>query len=589
MRTTTMTPSTPTRMTRTITTRAICTSEHSSALFSRLSCLDNVSWSFWLKSSMSPSLHLPVIHDVRFSLTSPTSLSTSTCPSPSSSTPLSWCTLTCTPTSTTWTPWKITCATPPRGAYDVTFSLTFFRFYFSSLAGGIYTEPRSCITLTTFAWLGYVRMEKSMAAQASAFFKVRGILGSRRWLEINIRTSSCDWRDGRDDRNVSDRVPRRPSSSWSVVGAVGSFFNTWRYDSVRISWCWRVHDAMLHTLSRVKSLDLAFCLDRPNVQCVVKGTGRGMGKPLTRHQRILRRCVRFLIHDPTLIGGSSCTETRFGYVSLYTTFVSWFTSDSSNSGWHHPQLKSCSACSGEAHTYGLTKSEKRALGAKNLVCDLGFGQFLLEVCADNLVAVCFARRRGSCKIWLGSWVSLDTMRNCKCEHPHRQNLQADLQQSNAYNPFSEKSKKMIQDMGNVELFELCERIPKVQCSECHLYWNQGIVCCTCGHLLRENQSSRRIFRWQLDLLSIPYYVIKKERPHGNRHGKTEEQIKHHIAHNFEKEMHQKRFWWNSRSLPERLNISWISKQHWSNWRSMHPDGLGRAERFHQSHVASRVL
>ena len=37
-------------------------------------------------------------------------------------------------------------------------------------------------------------------------------------------------------------------------------------------------------------------------------------------------------------------------------------------------------------------------------------------------------------------------------HPHRQDLQADLQQNNAYNPFSEKSKKMIKDMGNVELF-----------------------------------------------------------------------------------------------------------------------------------------
>ena len=49
--------------------------------------------------------------------------------------------------------------------------------------------------------------------------------------------------------------------------------------------------------------------------------------------------------------------------------------------------------------------------------------------------------------------------------------------------FSEKSKKMIRDMGNVELFELCETISKVQCSECLLYWNQGIVCCTCGHLL----------------------------------------------------------------------------------------------------------
>ena len=45
-------------------------------------------------------------------------------------------------------------------------------------------------------------------------------------------------------------------------------------------------------------------------------------------------------------------------------------------------------------------------------------------------------------------------------HPHRQALQDDLLQNNPCNPFSEKSKKMIKDMGNVELFELCETIPK---------------------------------------------------------------------------------------------------------------------------------
>ena len=126
-------------------------------------------------------------------------------------------------------------------------------------------------------------------------------------------------------------------------------------------------------------------------------------------------------------------------------------------------------------------------------------------------------------------------------HAHRQDLQADLQQGNAYNPFSEKSKKMIRDMGNVELFELWETLPKVQCSEWLLYWTQGIVYCTCVHLLRENQSSRRIHRWQLDLLSIPSYVIKKARPPDNRHGTTDPQKEHFIAHNFSKEMHQKAF------------------------------------------------
>ena len=45
-------------------------------------------------------------------------------------------------------------------------------------------------------------------------------------------------------------------------------------------------------------------------------------------------------------------------------------------------------------------------------------------------------------------------------HPHRQNLQAGLQQDNVYNAFSEKSKKIIQEMDFVELFELCETVPK---------------------------------------------------------------------------------------------------------------------------------
>ena len=53
-------------------------------------------------------------------------------------------------------------------------------------------------------------------------------------------------------------------------------------------------------------------------------------------------------------------------------------------------------------------------------------------------------------------------------HPQRQALQPDLQQNNAYNQFSDDSKAMIREMGKVELFELCETMPKVQCSECVL-------------------------------------------------------------------------------------------------------------------------
>ena len=119
-------------------------------------------------------------------------------------------------------------------------------------------------------------------------------------------------------------------------------------------------------------------------------------------------------------------------------------------------------------------------------------------------------------------------------HPHREALQADLQQNNVYKPSSNNSKAMIREMGNVELFELCETIPKVQCSECLLCWIQGIVYCTCGHLLKESESSQNYSQWRLDALSITHYVIKKGRPHGARHCKTDAQKEHFVAHNARK-------------------------------------------------------
>ena len=137
-------------------------------------------------------------------------------------------------------------------------------------------------------------------------------------------------------------------------------------------------------------------------------------------------------------------------------------------------------------------------------------------------------------------------------HPHRQTLQQDLQQNNAYNPNSEKSKKMIKDMGNVELFELFETDPKTQCKECLLYWSQGIVYCTCGHLLKESEASRGAIQCTLDLLSIQNYVIKKGRPHGHRYGKMKEQRDYHIAHSLRKRCIKRHFKRDSRSLPKIL-------------------------------------
>ena len=94
-------------------------------------------------------------------------------------------------------------------------------------------------------------------------------------------------------------------------------------------------------------------------------------------------------------------------------------------------------------------------------------------------------------------------------HPHQAALQTDLQQNNVYNPLSKKSKTMIRELVIVELFELCETTPKVQCSHCLLYWNQGIVYCTCGQCLIDSESRRKFNKLRLDAPSTPELRIKE--------------------------------------------------------------------------------
>ena len=98
-------------------------------------------------------------------------------------------------------------------------------------------------------------------------------------------------------------------------------------------------------------------------------------------------------------------------------------------------------------------------------------------------------------------------------HPNRHALQRDLQQSQSFNPFSQESKEMIHEVGNVELCELLNMEPKAQCKVCLSYWDVGIVYCTSGHFLRNGTEENNIFaQYTMDLLSISNYFVKKGRP-----------------------------------------------------------------------------
>ena len=126
-------------------------------------------------------------------------------------------------------------------------------------------------------------------------------------------------------------------------------------------------------------------------------------------------------------------------------------------------------------------------------------------------------------------------------HPNRHALQKDLQQNQAHDPFSPESKKMIQEVGNIELFGLLETDPRTQCTACLSYWNVGIVYCTCGHFLqKETEANRNFVNFTMDLLSLPEYVIKKGRPHGHRYGKKPGDKEYYLANPLKKKCKKKK-------------------------------------------------
>ena len=76
-------------------------------------------------------------------------------------------------------------------------------------------------------------------------------------------------------------------------------------------------------------------------------------------------------------------------------------------------------------------------------------------------------------------------------HPQKEAIQNDLEQHRPFNPFSAKSKVAIMVAGNIELCEIINVEPKLQCKACLKHWSAGIVYCTCGHLMTDDSAESR--------------------------------------------------------------------------------------------------
>ena len=108
-------------------------------------------------------------------------------------------------------------------------------------------------------------------------------------------------------------------------------------------------------------------------------------------------------------------------------------------------------------------------------------------------------------------------------HPNKEFFLQDLNKTEDTNEFSEKSQKLIADVNNTEIFELCENSSKKHCPECAFYCEIGIVNCICGRCLKSSRRTQELDKNNCDVLSIPGYVIKKNTIRGAKHGPSERQ------------------------------------------------------------------
>ena len=125
-------------------------------------------------------------------------------------------------------------------------------------------------------------------------------------------------------------------------------------------------------------------------------------------------------------------------------------------------------------------------------------------------------------------------------HPQKQAVQNDLDKKQSFNAFSAESKKAIKESGNIEISEIVNTEPKLQCKCCLNHCNPGIIYCVCGHLMVEDSGEHRKYMLStLDSFTIGNFYIRKDRPRGYRYGKAPGCKEYHTAHQLAKKCRKK--------------------------------------------------
>ena len=69
--------------------------------------------------------------------------------------------------------------------------------------------------------------------------------------------------------------------------------------------------------------------------------------------------------------------------------------------------------------------------------------------------------------------------------------------------FSEESRRVIHEMGNIELHELGQILRTVQCHPCLKHIPEGLTFCVCGVCLRPDEETIKRIKAKFQALTVP--------------------------------------------------------------------------------------
>ena len=96
------------------------------------------------------------------------------------------------------------------------------------------------------------------------------------------------------------------------------------------------------------------------------------------------------------------------------------------------------------------------------------------------------------------------------KHQPKEQFLKDVSQEQEINRFSEDSQKLLDDMNQSEIFELCEKSAKHQCPDCNVFSEIGIIYCSCRRNLKFSRSPTTFQKTNCDFTSIPGFVSQEE-------------------------------------------------------------------------------